>query len=122
MIPVSDVFLQYEADWIFQKCFLFVWTHLYVLLQYVCLWILRLLQLWQTVQGSLAGTRVCEHTAMKRSHCPAYHLHDNLLTAHQGMMTGNDRLPLAWHLHYLLVFFTAFPIPLFPTQLTYSLP
>lgn len=77
--------------------------------------------LTKTVQGSLAGIRVCEHTAAKRSHRPAYHHHDNPLTAHQVMMTGNARLPLAWHLHYLLVSSTVLPRPLFPSQLTYSI-
>lgn len=77
---------------------------------YACMWVLRLLQLWlNTVQGSLAGIRVCKHTAAKRSPRPAYHLHDNLLTAHH-MMMRNARLPLAYHLYYLLVSFSSDPL------------
>lgn len=111
MIPASDVFLQCETDWIFQKCFFFICLDTFLCALTVCLSVdsETTPALANTVQGSLAGIRVCEHIAAKRSHRPAYHLHDNPLTAHQVMMTGNARLPLAWHLHYLLVPSAVFP-------------
>lgn len=120
MIPGSDVFLQCDTDV----------SHIsdsdvdtFLCAATVCLSVdfETAPALANTVQGSLAGIRVCEHTAAKRSHRPAYHLHDNPLTAHQVMMTGNAHLPLTWHLHYLLVSSTVFPRPLSPTLITYSL-
>lgn len=125
MILASDVFLQCGLIGFFRNVFFnfFYLSRFNFVCCTVCLSVdfETAPTLASTVQGSLAGIRVCEHTDTKRSHHPAYHLLDNLLRAHQVMMTGNARLPLAWHLDYLLVSATVFHRPLFPTLLTYSL-